>query len=80
MISWCEGVARQFQIIEDESNVSLELSQCGVAGVGFGADEADGDAPESGGVLRAVRMRQRSSAKPVSRMWWAESGRWLVTP
>ena len=54
MISWWEGVARQFQVIEDEAKVSLEFSQRGGDGLGFGADEADGEAPEPRGVLRAV--------------------------
>ena len=47
-------IASQFQIIEDEARVSVELAQCGGDAVGVGADESDGEAPELGGVLGAV--------------------------
>ena len=40
--------------IEDEAGVALELSERGDDRWGMGADEADGEAPESGGVFGAV--------------------------
>ena len=49
-----EGVFCHFQIIEDEAGLAVEFAHGGGDAVGFGANDADGEASQSGGVLGAV--------------------------
>ena len=49
-----EGVFRHFQIIEDEAGFTVESAHGRGDAVGFGANDADGEASQAGGVLGAV--------------------------
>ena len=49
-----EGVFRHFQIVEDEAGLTVESAHGGGDAVGFGANDADGEASQAGGVLGAV--------------------------
>ena len=49
-----EGVFRHFQIIEDEAGLAVESAHGRGDAVGFGANDADGEASQAGGVLGAV--------------------------
>ena len=54
MNGWSQGISSHCQVIEDASGVAVELSQRGGGGLWMGADEADGEAAQPGGVFRAV--------------------------
>ena len=49
-----EGIFRHFQIVEDEAGLTVESAHGGGDAVGFGANDADGEASQAGGVLGAV--------------------------
>ena len=54
MFCGLQGVVRHFQVIEDESRLAVELTHGGGDAVGLGADDADGEAAQAGGVFGAV--------------------------
>ena len=49
-----KGVFRHFQIVEDEAGLAVEFAHGGGDAVGFGANDADGEASQAGGVLGAM--------------------------
>ncbi len=57
-----EGIFRHFQIDEDEVWLAVESAHDGGDAGGFGAYDADGEAPEAGGVFGADSSSDAAAA------------------